>query len=83
MLPMNSYVPRQELVNGKGYIYAPACRRAGLHTGRQARLQGHACAKASAGKPAGPRIPIQGWTLRAQTHCQTKHRLMPCLGMLA
>ena len=30
----------------------------------------------------GPLMPDQGWTLRAQTHCQAKHRLMPCSGIL-
>ena len=36
-----------------------------------------------ASRAGGPRMPDQGWTLRAQTHCQAKHRLMPCSGMLA
>ena len=33
-------------------------------------------------RAAGPRMPGQGWTLPAQTHCQTKDRLMPCSGIL-
>ncbi len=46
------------------------------------RQASRAFAKSYGRQAGGPRMPDQGWTLRAQTHCQAKHRLMPCSGIL-